>query len=416
MRLSKYAALFAIAGIFASSSNAYADDPTLVHPKFSSGVASEYEIMARQVPLVEAQKKITTAVNSDQNSGYAGTWMDAPNNNLTIYWKGDFTGPVATAVTEIRKGGVQIVVKPAKFTQKQLLEAARRVSADPDSRAAGVVRVMPLYDGSGLEIATARADAKALVTPQHSGSDRARQVAGVDVKPISVDRHVPYARENDSGAMFGGAVVRSSNAICSSGFSLVWPSIGKRYLVTAKHCGTVGSYWANGQNIGIGKAEGATPDAQDGLFINVTSSGNAIYDGPGANRAGQFSKMVSAVSPNTPGEMVCTSGAITGAMCGIRVRGRVENAVGADGKTYNVWVGEQVNGYTAAGQGDSGGPVFSTGNGSEVVALGIIHGGSGNRTCSSPYSGTYRCSSDIQFTDINDVVATFPGLQVQVSP
>ncbi|MDJ0386391.1 S1 family peptidase [Streptomyces sp. G-G2] len=409
MRISKCVGFLAIAGILVTSSSAFASDSAPINPENSVNGISDYEIMDRQAPLVEAQKKIMSAVGSEQVSSYAGSWMDAPNNSLSVYWKGEFKGPVAAAVAEIGRGGVQILVKPAKFTQKQLFEAAQRVNEDPQSKAAGVVRVMPLYDGSGLEVGIEKSEARTLNSPLQSGSDRAKDVAGVDVKPASIKRVVPYYRENDSGAMFGGGVIRSSTALCSSGFSLVWPSIGKRYLVTAKHCGAVGSSWANGQNIAIGKAEGATNDAQDGLFINVSSSGNAIWDGAGANQDGQFSKRVTKVSPNTPGEMVCTSGAITGAMCGIRVSGRV---VGA----YNVWVGQQVNGYVAAGQGDSGGPVFSTGNGSEAVALGIIHGGSGNQVCRSPYSGEYLCSSDIEFTDINDVVATFPGLQVQLSP
>jgi hypothetical protein len=377
---------------------------------------SEAAVMARQPALDAARDAITKAAAQQPDSGFAGTWVDAVHDDLTLYWHGALTGAPAVAVRELRAKGVDVIVASAAYTAQQMNAAVNVLRSSAAARAAGATRFEPLYDGGGVQVGipTAAGVRTEVIAPSVAASLQ-NVAGGVKVRVVSVLRSKDYTREADSGAMRGGAVLTSPTSngyetVCSSGFALTWPAIGKQYLVTAGHCGSTGSSWGNGQNIFIGEAQGASSTANDALFINVSSSSPYIYDGPGADISGQFTKPVVGVTSNGPGDYVCDSGAITGAVCDLQIQG----SQGWDGP-YHVWTATQLQGDIAAGQGDSGGPVFSLAtNENQVIARGIIHGGAGNLVCSSPYEGSYPCSTDVEFTDINAIVASFSGLQVSL--
>jgi hypothetical protein len=238
-----------------------------------------------------------------------------------------------------------------------------------------------------------------------------------------------FLREADVPKFWGGALLMASgnSAACSSGFSATWPSIGKTYEITASHCGAIGSSWYSGGGLFIGNAEGHT-NAYDSLFINTTPQGGSegrVYDGPGVWSSGQFSKPVDHAAHIGNNGFVCLSGALTGAKCNTQVTSTTDSDC-SDPSLGCVHLIDAVSrsSQIIAGQGDSGGPVFTlTGtNNSRDVAVGLVHGnipGTSVVSCPDPLNGhisgfpsTRLCSTNVSFTDVINAMAPFNGLSI----
>jgi hypothetical protein len=132
----------------------------------------------------------------------------------------------------------------------------------------------------------------------------------------------------------------------------------------------------------------------------------------------------------TTGETgLCASGSYTGAVCGLKV-GTVINRcfTAASGKiTYltsesnwsdetNEHVCDEIDisnpdGNAWAGDGDSGGPVYTVVSG-DVYALGDINYGDVEATCNSgqnPMDGNRGCFSSGDYVSLNAVLQAYPG-------
>jgi hypothetical protein len=361
--------------------------------------------MVAQLPLIAAADRIKAL--DPQGSGLGGLRIDIEQRTLEVWWKGD---PPASVRDEIarqkRDGGIRVQLQPARYTQRELVEAARnimkRAGEYPDLVSAG-----PLVDGSGLEIGV---------------SDTARAASfkfPVPVRIVSAQKLVPLlSRVADGEPWSAGAATKPSSnptslAGCSTGFAMAG-AFGKQGMLTADHCSCGGNVvFYNGNGVPIGLADTDHNNLlTDSLLISTSSPGATTFSG--GVGVGEFKRTVVGKMPNLVGILTCTSGAGTGEHCGIlvdavnQVRGiEPPGLPGASLVTFcsqpavlqGISVGHQMFGGVAAGRGDSGGPVYSPLDPKTVLADGMIIGGDTPMLCTP--NGAFNCFNRVAFHDMD---------------
>jgi hypothetical protein len=162
--------------------------------------------------------------------------------------------------------------------------------------------------------------------------------------------------------------------MCTTGFGVHSPFDGKAYLLTAGHCGAAGEQVRTGAGGVIGPI--TRDDNRADTLLVATRAGNEIFDGPYTTTD---ARPVVGAAPSYVGEAVCTSGSLSGTICGITV---VATDVTINVGSYlidGVTKAERAGRAAAAGNGDSGGPVYSpsespgpNGERGSVVAKGTV--------------------------------------------
>ncbi len=389
-----------LAAVLTAQSGAYADPGASSDPKdlpaapaapalpgagdAPGGFASWADLMREQERLTAAADRIVGA----GGTGFAGIEVSAEDRQLRLYWKGRPAAPVRELLDSLR-GDVAVQLNEARYSQKQLLAEARRVA-----RAAGVTAASPAVDGSGLSISVSAPSAV-------KAADAVTEVpiTGHDIAKPSLS-----SRGNDYPPYWGGARWNG----CSTGFA-IWVG-GYSKMLSAGHCAANGNYAYDGGGDYMGTVSGDT-NAYDTLYINTRSAGR-IYDG--GVGTGEFSKPVAGASRSYVGHWLCTSGAYSGARCNIQVKATNQTIWVGSYYMYGLVRAEQVNYTNAAGNGDSGGPVFSlTSDYSRVIAKGTISAGDSYgapATCTGvPASSTRKCSWRIWYADIANSLSRYGG-------
>lgn len=173
-------------------------------------------------------------------------------------------------------------------------------------------------------------------------------------------------RYNDTTPYWGGgAIIRSDGARCSTSFT-VKNSAGTRYMVTAGHCGPVGTRWRTptGASVGTTVSRPSFP-AYDMSLIRGSSYGSYLFMG---NRTGYGSRVLGAGDP-VVGTYYCVSGTTTYENCGKRVTSLTATLCTSVGCTSGL---AAYSGGTLTRGGDSGGPlVLKTSSGVHVRGLHI---------------------------------------------
>jgi hypothetical protein len=379
-------------------------------PSAGSNVAQAR--MVAQAPLLTAAERIRNL--DPKGTGLGGIQLQVDTHTLEVWWKGD---PPAAVRKEIarqeRNSGIKVLLRPAQYSQRELIEAARGIMFKATAYP-GLVTAGPLVDASGLEIGvtdTERAASLKFPVPVH-----------VVVRTGMV---LLFSRGADIEPWWAGAVTRAAVAnpgACSTGFAMTQQTsiFGSRQpgILTAEHCSCGGGVvFNNGVNLPIGVAEPASTKQlfTDSLFI-PTNSGPAIYDG--GVGVGEFSKPVVGKQSNFPGMFVCTSGAATGVHCNIRidsigVAGTVPGQCSSNPFIEGISLATQVDGTVAAGSGDSGGPVFTLATDPMTVnAAGIMFGANIPTPCQGFGS---VCFNQVAFTDIDSIRGSH-NAEVLVAP
>ncbi|TYB39769.1 hypothetical protein FXF50_05170 [Micromonospora sp. AP08] len=367
----------------------------------SVATGSARRIMAAQTPLLAAATRIK-ALAGDEGSGLSGISLDVERRRVHVWWKGSPPTRVTNEIARQRRTGVAIDVRPGRYSERELRDAARTVLAH---RAAypGLLRIGPRYDGTGLEAVVDRNGTRIAAGPPLAFPVPTRVVVGPAAKQMG--------RVDDTAPFWAGGVARpvgSSNR-CSTGFAVIryflwWESM--RGLLTAEHCsfgGNVG--FTTGVGTFIGTA-GPPPTAQsaphsDSLIITTSSTGAAARTFDGGVGVGEFSKPVVGRADNFPGQFVCTSGAATGAHCDIRLTAINQVVILEPSFTIaeGVALGTQISGGPAVGAGDSGGPVFTlAADPAKVLAAGMIVGGLGPVSCGNPQQS--GCLNQVAYVDM----------------
>lgn len=194
-----------------------------------------------------------------------------------------------------------------------------------------------------------------------SGKVTFTSTAGIDLQ----------SRYYDTTPFWGGAAIyRPDGGRCSTAFA-VKNSAGTRYMVTAGHCGDVGTTWrtANGTYVGqtVSRASYPTWDLE---LIGGSSYGSYVYMG---DSTGYGSKVLGAGDP-VVGTYYCMSGTTTNENCGKKVTSTNATLCTSNGCTPGL---ASYAGGSLTQPGDSGGPlVLKASNG--VYARGVHKGINGS--------------------------------------
>ncbi|MGC4812073.1 cellulose binding domain-containing protein [Micromonospora sp. DT228] len=321
--------------------------------------AQTLDQMVAQAPLVDAANVIRTAVDRAPARGYAGIGL--VDDHVTLWWKGAPPTDIAAAVTAARRAA-PVEVANATYSRAELRKAATRltpvVEADPTD-ASHSVRLRT--DGSGIEIAV-----------DHTPSAKLPKlpVTGVRTSLVERDQMVERSRANDAAPFDGGAGIGFTTPGCTAGFGVRNADTNAGYLLTAEHCGAIGSPWHVGWNktTGTGTLVGYAVDSNDDhdtMIISTSAPGNHLYVG---GQQDEVRAQVIGWTEVFPGQLLCQSGytsagAIGGPVCNLRVDYHyddIEDLVEAT----------QLDGNEAARGGDSGGPVYAVNANGTVLAAG----------------------------------------------
>jgi hypothetical protein len=390
--------------------------------------ASDVQLMQAEIPLDRAAERIE-AVSSFPSAGFAGVVVSAQDHRLTLYWKGTMPTTVATVVRQVRAEGTNVAVSQAPNSQQELMDGARRILAASShylQQGISVTGVNLSPQGAGLEVNATVATVKAGSSSVAPALDDLP--SGISVRIVPSRPATPLSRLDDVKPHWAGArlvaVIGNSEFFCTTGFPIVRNSDGRTFLVTAGHCGNdpaFGTPWwaACCYNFGNPHADGNekmgdTWDVARGLDAQIIRSDvqGKTYDG-GVKAGTEFSKPVVGTSGNQPGDWVCQSGASMGIRCHIQIVQQGFKLV--NGSLVQEWSGCDPGAFLVcqgdtAGEGDSGGPVFSlASNPNQVLARGMVDLGLGRQsTCRNndpnDPNGPFPCFSDIGFVDIGSIL------------
>ncbi|MGL4178146.1 MAG: S1 family peptidase [Dermatophilaceae bacterium] len=371
-----------------------------------AGFASWDDLLAVQEKLSRAAARLEAL----DGTGYSGIVVSPERNLVALYWNGAMTARERTVLGSMRSS-VAVDLVAAPYSRRTLLAEVRRVAAQP-----GVATVAPRPDGTGLRVAMSTAAGR------RSAASVLTSTVPLILEPESTQPRA-LSRENDRDPFYGGARVSfGGGPECSTGFPVVERLLTypiAHGMLSAGHCGSVGE--TVGQP-GTGNSLGSVvhdDDIHDSLVIDVQPSRDPrvapyIYEGGVLDQPQYYSPVVGD-GPNFVGEYVCTSGAFSGTMCGGRVDAvdvSIDNGPFGGGRSHpDVVAVSQIDGYPLAGDGDSGGPVYSYQHGGSpdaIIARGIVVAGDARSTvpCRGvPTSAGRSCSSVVYYTDIRDVVS-----------
>jgi hypothetical protein len=345
--------------------------------------------MERQAPLIAAATVIRDAAEQDSrtSAGSGYTSIALGDDSVIVNWKGGVPRAVREAVARARRD-VPVEVKPAKHSKIELESAEKRIRERLTRGAGPGFSIEIPADGSGL-----------VVNTEGNVEDAKRRVPDVGAS-LTVRRKQnpePTSRLADWPQWWGGArISRALGGQCTSGFG-VRDYYGSRFILTAGHCGSPGEDFYNGDwSRYIGKGYGKHT-AYDVMLIQADAGGH-IYDGGVGVR--EFSKDVVGAGQVFMGEWLCTSGSVSGAVCGYNVDKFTHTycdwALGTWTCFSDLSTAPQKDGVVGVRKGDSGGPVFNL-SGPNVIAKGVISGQrDGGRT--------------LIFQDWGTIVAVWPGL------
>jgi hypothetical protein len=325
--------------------------------------------------------------------GYAGIVVSAENNTLDLYWHGGLPDPIARIV----KGSpVPVTVHGADYAEADLQAQVARITELP-----GVNQAGPKVDGSGLSVKVGRdtpqstvdALGKMLSVPYELGS---KEVSNFD----------SFNKTNDIAPYWGGSriVWQLDGGMCSAGFAVQGIFTGQQTMLTAGHCRPWGNTFDNFTD-GGGDVMGFTTNQQhfrDTVLI-VTKVQGDIYTG---NFDSFTFTPVRGAYPSFPGDVVCRSSAFSNQMCGIQVVDIGQSVKAKDNEgtwTVSPMVeAKQPNGLPAAGNGDSGGAVFSGVADGGVTARGTYSADDGKTVpCTGvPSQKNRSCTTGMFYADI----------------
>jgi len=371
---------------------------------------AEDRLMAAQWPLDKAADRITAAAQRSGHAGYTSLAVEVATNSVHLRWKGALPSKLLPLLASIRGGGIGVTVSPARYSLKELQARTRAIIVDEKRRDVPnryrAVTLLPLTDGSGIE---------AIVPQRDAFTERARSRFAVVRTTSTAGAPVPLTRQADIPAFYGGARLQLLSAPdgafqeCTSGFGVARDGV-TAFLLSAAHCGSAPNSVNNGVGVPIGSVAGTVRsfEGSDTMLINVSASGSSVYDGPWDNPTNSTDTVIGSTN-NYVNDQVCTSGSFSGVRCGIVVT-NPNATVDLEGYFITEVYAQRTDGTTAAGQGDSGGPVYAqTSNPYEIVAKGIISAGDGASPvpCAGDASNGRECFSSIYWISINNALSDF---------
>lgn len=381
------------------------DRPIVVTDPVPAGFTSWEQVHAVQQRISSVSDRIHQAADAPDGAGFGAIVAEPAAGRLQLFWKGALPASVRDLLA--RDTGVSVVVQRAAYSDIELqAEISRLMAGQPAGLAATANRVTgaaPLPDAGGLRVYV-------------SGDETSgRELATVRTAavPVTVQGGVTSqlaTRANDSNPYWGGGNW-TGNGGCSTGFAI--SSGGVTQMLSAGHCATSGVIARDGGGDTMGVVTMASSPKLDALLIHTSAAGRIFNGGPGA---GEFTNAVIGRHFNNVGDFVCTSGAYSGTRCNIMITETGASATldlpNGSSVTYNQLVlAEQQDDLNAAGNGDSGGPVFEVDtDNSRVWAKGTVTGlvNAGHSACTGvPASSTRKCTDLIWYTSVAQSLKSF---------
>jgi hypothetical protein len=213
------------------------------------------------------------------------------------------------------------------------------------------------------------------------------------------------SRVDDFAPWSAGTVIYGNGGACTSGPGVRVGST--EYMVTAAHCGGyVGEVFYQGHR----QVPSVTPERIGTIAKRPASNLDAMLITANVNRTlyrSWYNLYIPSTTPwdSQPGQTVCTGGAVTGETCSLTVG--TTNYCDSIRNRCGLTIAYRV-GAIAAGEGDSGGPVYILQPG--LRYSGTISGGPTDKLfdCPGYPAGNIRqCSSYVVFTRIQNTLSYF---------
>jgi len=386
--------------------------------------------------------------------GFAGVEVSpSPAASVTVYWHGAVPAVLSRSVTADAadvarlltvRDGIMVDFQPAPYTQAQLTSLQAAVNNSPGFASSGISSLGFYPQATGLLVTVDNqadlAKARRLAALAHT-----RVVVRYTVAPVA-QLSLP-GRYKDTPPFLGGIFLAArypaTSYECSSGFGMHYANRkgAPYFLTTAAHCVVRGKLrkqeffvWGNRKDAGVSFSFDARDDTAS-LYtatpygVKGAGNGNRIYVGNTSRTSvnGQRTAPVRGAASVVSGDLVNTSGAFSGERTGIRVVTTEMEWMGEtpDGVEYRVFGAEAVkrNHSNAAGQGDSGGPVYFFYNGRNdkngVRAAGIISVGFDGHYAACTGLPGRKCFWDVGFPLMTGTAASIEremNLTVNVAP
>jgi pimeloyl-ACP methyl ester carboxylesterase len=306
-----------------------------------------------QIGLITTAGALRAAAQPEP--GWVGITVDATGGALVLYWYGDLPPTVSRAVSVARRSAT-VTVRPSRYSERTLLDAGARIMPQD-----GVTSVAPLPDGSGIAVGVTK-DADTGARLPLVAASAVRVVIEPFMHPVlAVGRQHDDVAPYHNGSMYHWPLPNNYIGLCTTGFAL--DVAGQSRILSAGHCGTDGQtmYAGNGgaPSPVLGTVSG-DDQGHDTLLLNADGAGETFYGGIN----GAFAKPTHMVLDTFVNTLVCTSGAMTGQHCKIRIK-YVDQTIKVDDEDGNPYLispvvrADQDDKDVAVGQGDSGGPVVA---------------------------------------------------------
>lgn len=324
-----------------------------------------------------------------KDAGYGKVAVDYDAMSVTVYWKGGKAPAAVEAMTGDQPNGVHVTVVPSKYSEKDLLDAGRRIMDGARTSEPGSVVTVGARPDLSAVVATLK-DSSRLAKDQGKARTQLESLSsGVPVDiAVAAQPIAQINRQNDSAPWQGGGALAYSdgNNYCSVGFSVL-RSDGTGRLLSASHCNdNVGAVVRDGVGDRIGVISNVVRGTYDSILIDPDASPatvGKVFGGPWnastTNNRYQFS--VGGSAAPAEGETVCTSGAMSGEHCNRVIRETSINfSCGPNGNYTCQGFRSSGSGVTVAA-GDSGGPLYVMRSDGRVGARGILTSASGSISC-----------------------------------
>jgi hypothetical protein len=315
--------------------------------------AGERDLGEVQMTLIASADRIAAVARPAR--GWTGISVEPEAGELRLYWNGELPAAVGKAVDAERRR-VPVMVVKAPYSERALLAAG-----DGLLRERTVTGVAPAPTGTGLVVSVSGDEESARALPAVRAATVPLTFSTFEHPVLAADRQhdtSPYR----GGAFYHWPVDATHVGLCTTGFPLLIGA-GDVRMLSAGHCGE------DGKTVRAGNGSGATPvmgtmsgtdRTHDTLLID-TPSAASVYFGPYASFT---SKPTRPAIGNYVDTLVCTTGAMTGQHCAIRVTlvDKTIKVADEDGAEYLITELVQAEHDTkqaAIGQGDSGGPVVA---------------------------------------------------------
>jgi hypothetical protein len=262
--------------------------------------------------------------------------------------------------------GIGLRVQAGCHSSASLLAAVRTLSARAWTPAAKQVTF-------GFHVEPRDSTVHVTFGPADTGvADAARQQLGA-AATVSIGNPTRRDRLTDGEPHWGGAAIGFlNNRFCTAGFVIRRNSDGVRGGVTAGHC------FNNGANVYSGSQFWGTANGESGYptwdMIRINSSTETYANRIHVDPCCPSVRTVTGRANPVLNELLCVSGYVTRAVCGIRVTSLNGQLCDPDGCTPGLFVASKP-GSTVGQGGDSGAPSYVRPTSTTATIRGIEVGG-----------------------------------------